>query len=183
MWRGLAVRMAATLAVVLCTVAAGSAAPATITKQQVIAALNAHGFSISPEQVNFLADPLATRPDAVLEMLSIEHWGAGRLSVRMGCRQREECVPFYVAVDPTNPDLQSPAQSLPVVRQTSRTPPVVRAGERAMLQIDRDKLHITMPVICLESGAVGGRIRVATSDHKQVYRAEVVGPKLLKGGF
>ena len=57
----------------------------------------------------------------------------------------------------------------------------IHAGAHATLVLDGERLHIKVPVICLEAGAAGRRIRVTAVDHKQTYFAEVVDGTLLKG--
>ena len=57
----------------------------------------------------------------------------------------------------------------------------VHAGSHATLLIDGQRLHIKLPVICLENGVAGHSIRVTALDHKQTYVAEVVDATLLKG--
>ena len=57
----------------------------------------------------------------------------------------------------------------------------LHAGSHATLLIEGDRLHIKLPVICLENGVPGRTIRVTALDHKQTYRAEVVDSTLLKG--
>ena len=61
--------------------------------------------------------------------------------------------------------------------------PSVHLGTHATLLIDGQKLHIKLPVICLEKGVPGRMIRVTALDHKQTYLAEVVDSTLLKGSL
>lgn len=57
----------------------------------------------------------------------------------------------------------------------------VLAGSRATLLIEAKRLHIKVPVVCLEKGVAGQTIRVSSLDRKQTYRAEVVDSTQLKG--
>ncbi len=59
--------------------------------------------------------------------------------------------------------------------------PDVHPGSHATLLIDGQRLHIKLPVVCLEKGSPGRTIRVTSLDHKQTYLAEVVDSTLLKG--
>ena len=63
----------------------------------------------------------------------------------------------------------------------ARTDIVAKSGAHATLLLEGDRMHIKVPVICLETGEVGHTIRVAAADHKQTYSAEVVDATLLKG--
>ncbi len=56
----------------------------------------------------------------------------------------------------------------------------LHAGSHATLLIDGQRVHIKVPVICLENGGPGRTIRVTALDHKQTYRAEIVDGTLLK---
>jgi flagella basal body P-ring formation protein FlgA len=58
---------------------------------------------------------------------------------------------------------------------------LLRAGARVLLVMDGERLHIEVPVICLENGEAGRTIRVSGLDHRQTYVATVVDAKLLKG--
>jgi hypothetical protein len=80
--------------------------------------------------------------------------------------------------------------ALPAVRATtahaadrpvSGSHATLEAGSRATLLIEGERLHIRVPVICLESGDRGSSIRVAGLDRKQTYLAEVVDGTVLKG--
>ena len=86
-------------------------------------------------------------------------------------------------------------QSLPAARPVAAAPalatankgvasseaPVLRSGSPATLDFDEERVHVRVQVICLESGATGDKIRVTTRDHKQIYVAEIVAPRALKG--
>jgi hypothetical protein len=50
---------------------------------------------------------------------------------------------------------------------------VVRAGRPATLLLDGAHVHIRIAVVCLENGAAGQTIRVASKDHRQTYTAKV----------
>jgi hypothetical protein len=58
--------------------------------------------------------------------------------------------------------------------------PDVHPGSHATLLIDGQRLHIKLPVVCLEKGSPGHTIRVTSLDHKQTYLAEVIDSTLLK---
>jgi len=57
---------------------------------------------------------------------------------------------------------------------------VLRSGDPATMVFNNRFLHISMPVICLQSGRQGQTIRVASIDHRRFYKAEIMGPGLLK---
>jgi Chaperone for flagella basal body P-ring formation len=151
-----------------------------ITTAQVAAAMNAKGMNVSPLQVTLLADVVARTSTPRLQVESMERWGNDRMRVRLDCADPSDCVPFIVAVR------CSPQSNLRPVADTERSsavmaPPrpevnsvVVRAGAPVILLLDGGRVHIRLTVVCLESGAAGQTIHVASKDHRQTYTAVVV---------
>ena len=165
--------------------AATAAARAPISAAQVAGAISNAGVNISAQQVTLLADVVATTPDPTLVMESMERWGDQRMKVRMNCANAE-CVPFYVAIQwrQTEPIPAAFANRAAAGGVTTKATPgavVLRAGSTAILMLEGDHVHIQLPVVCLESGAVGQTIRVASRDHKQTFVAQVGDAALLKG--
>jgi hypothetical protein len=72
-------------------------------------------------------------------------------------------------------------KSTPKLDAAADSESIVKIGSHATLVIDAQRLHIKLPVICLEQGAPGQTIRVTALDRKQTYKAEVIGSTLLKG--
>jgi len=60
---------------------------------------------------------------------------------------------------------------------------VIRGGDHATLILESPDSRMRLPVICLQSGVLGQRIRVASPDRKQYYEAEIVSPGMLKGNL
>jgi hypothetical protein len=159
-----------------------SAAPArdSITTEQVAAAMSGAGIAVSAQQVMLLADVVATTSAPVLKVESMQRWGDNRMRVRLDCANREECLPFFVtvnwsqkeAVEPTVADSDRPLPQPSAARPGPRSF-VVRAGSPAVLLLEGDHIHIQLTVVCLENGASGQTIRVASKDHRQTYTAQV----------
>jgi hypothetical protein len=151
-----------------------------ITAAQVAAAMNAAGMKVSPQQVMLLADVTARTGSPGLQVESMERWGDDRIKVRLNCSDRSACLPFFVAIrsSPQSTLLpvaamqrSSAAMSPP---RTDVSPIVVRSGAPVILLLDGGRIHIRLSVVCLESGAAGQTIRVASKDHHQTYTAVVV---------
>ena len=123
-----------------------------------------------------LADVVATNSAPKLKVESMERWGDHRMKFRLDCVKSEECLPFFVAVrwsqaeatPPVFADHSSTAISLAKPGSNSF---IMRAGSPAILLLDGDHIHIQLPVVCLENGALGQTIRVASPDHRQTYTA------------
>jgi hypothetical protein len=91
-------------------------------------------------------------------------------------------LPFYVLVHGID-RVKAATAALPKMRvfEVNRPLNVIRGGDRAILVLETSDSRLSFPVICLESGAPGQKIRVISSDHKRSYDAEIVAPGLLKG--
>jgi hypothetical protein len=161
---------------------------------QVARALSDKGMQLGNKQVSLPASVVATEPNPVLEVLSVEppddqlfgeHSGTHSW-VKLGCGEPGICLPFYAILSWTEEriggasDTSGPSSA---VRKSALKPSAVitmRAGTRATLVMDDDRSHIRINVISLENGIIGHEIRVASPDHKQVYLAEVVNAHLLR---
>jgi hypothetical protein len=158
---------------------------AAISAAQVAAAISSAGIKIAASQVTLLADVAAATPDPTLMVESMERWGDHRTKVRMSCAN-SECVPFYVAVqweqaEPAAAAFGGRAATTAVPAKPAAGAVVLRAGATATLLLESDHVHIQIPVVCLESGAIGQTIRVATRDRRQTFMAQVGDPTPLKG--
>jgi hypothetical protein len=100
--------------------------------------------------------------------------------VKLACHVPGTCLPFYAIVSWRVGGAPSTAATAALKPNASIT---MRVGTHATLLMDDDRSHIQIAVVCLESGAVGRRIRVASPDHKQIYIGEVVSASLLKRSY
>jgi len=159
-----------------------------LTAGQVAQALSGRGIPTTGEQVTLLARVVATHPHPVLDVLSVDPSGQGRPAphsparsqVKLACHLPGECLPFYAIVS-WSQSTARPGTDTPALNAKSEI--IMRAGTRATLLMDDDRLHIQVAVISLENGMAGHRIRVTSPDHKQVYFGEVVSASLLKASF
>jgi len=162
---------------------------APITATQIAAAISAAGMAITAQQVTLLTDVTATTASPVLKVELIEPWGDHRMKVRLDCASSEQCVPFFVAVRSTpEPAAQAGAAALnrPFAAAPTRIDPksiVMHAGAPATLLLEGARVHIRLAVVCLENGAPGQTIRVASRDHRQTYMAKVVDEEVLRASL
>lgn len=168
-----------------------------LTPHLVAQTLTGNGIQTTDEQVSLLANVVASEPDPVLDVLSIEALGdrspgkhrESRSLVKMGCREPGVCLPFYSIVS----KLETQDSSAPTVLKLAldagnaarklNSGFVIRVGAHATLVMDDARAHVEVAVVSLENGAAGHTIHVATPDHKQVYLAEVVSASLLRRSF
>jgi hypothetical protein len=164
--------------------AAGNA----ITAGQVAAAITSAGMTTSADQVVLLTSVVATSSAPVLKVESLEQWGDGEIKVRLSCARPEECLPFFVAVrgsqaQATPPNVAGHSSPAMLRAKSDSNFFAVRAGSRGVLLLEGGHVHIQLPVICLENGEIGQKVRVTSLDHRQSYTAEVGGDKVLRGSL
>ncbi len=164
----------------------------SISTEQIAATVDKLGMQVTSNQVTLLTDVVAATPAPVLQVQSLERLGADRFLVRLDCETREDCLPFMVNV---RVDEGSAAQIAAIVSQLSllkgaipgsapRPQPesiVIRSGSKATLLLEGEHIHITIPVICLDSGAAGQKIRATDKEHRRIYTAQVIEDGLLQG--
>jgi len=176
--------LAAFVVAVLPAAAQVQARRLAITPEDVARALTDSGWKVSADRIKLLAPVTATYA-AQLDVMQVTHWQAGKLRAKLHCRDPRACLPFFVLIDEAEKDALSHA----AIAEASEPPanllaepeaPLLRSGDPATLKFADRGLSITMPVICLENGRRGQKIRVASMDHKRFYKAEIVGPGLLK---
>jgi hypothetical protein len=110
------------------------------------------------------------------------------MKVRMSCAMSEQCLPFFVSIhtgSAPRPAIAADDGSSTGVQRASIDPKafVVRAGAPATLLLDGVHVHIRIAVVCLENGAPGQTIRVASRDRRQTYVAKVVDQAVLRASL
>ena len=155
-----------------------------ISSERVAKAIAAAGVPVTAAQVRFLAQVSTLGQDSGLQVISMAKWSGDTWKAELRCSDQRACLPFYVLVQAgTGGAFEGiPGGSL-ARRSVARFPRrqiLLRNGDRATLVFENPSVRITMPVICLESGNRGQTIRVASTDHKQFFKAEIVKPGLVK---
>ena len=150
--------------------------------QAIVKALSERGYAIDSHDVSLLVSVVATVPVPVLEIRAVEPMD--RVSepsskVKVACHLPGTCVPFYALIRWST----TPPSGMTTIPVEPRLPIVMRAGTHATLWMGDGRSQIQMSVISLEQGATGRSIRVASSDRKRTYVAEIVSPHMLKGSF
>lgn len=167
-----------------------SAVPAhfAISPEQVAVALGSAGIQVDPTQVALLSAPVATSATPSLKVRTVAPSGDHTALARIECVNAQECLPFFVRIQTGS---SGDALAAPLHAEQHRVSPyqpsarsvVVRAGSQAVLLLESERVHIRIPVICVENGATGERIRVKGTLNRLTYTAEVVDANLLKGSL
>lgn len=157
-----------------------------ISPQRVTEALATAGVAATPAQVKFLSPVSSTVENSDLEVVNVSTWVGDTAKVELRCHDHRACLPFYVLLSHAGTaDLRGAHSTATNSRPGTRIPvpatqAVIRNGDSATVVFEDTALRITMPVICLESGSRGQKIRVVSTDHKRYFKAEVVQAGLLR---
>lgn len=172
-----------------CMLAAAMALPAVaapgryaISPERIASAVSSAGMQVSPDQVTLLTNVVASAQNPRLKVISIDRAYGSRAIARLECASRDQCLPFLVKLDVGGAAASAPAASALLSTSSAHSSaPVVHSGAPATLLLEGPHVHITLPVICLENGALGQSIRAATRDHRLTYTARVVRDGVLEG--
>jgi hypothetical protein len=148
----------------------------------VVDALALAGIVVGPSQIELLSGISSTGES--VRVVSVTDGTAGTVNVKLRCQDNHECLPFYVLVH----GLDDAKVSSTIVRQApvgkaSSVQNVIRGGDHATLILESPDSRMSLPVICLQSGVRGQKIRVASPDRRQFFDAEIVSPGMLKGSL
>jgi len=120
----------------------------------------------------------ASIPDPDLRVVGIHRsLQEQAFQAHMRCFTRDACGDFLVNV--TLPDGHLPLFHLRVPENDAQPALLVRKGEHASLALSGSNMKISMPVVCLESGALNQRVHVLDKRNQKVYFAEVLGKHLV----
>jgi len=154
-----------------------------ISPERVADAIASAGLAADRTQVEFLSDVSGSTDPLGLRVVGISHTTSGIVSVKLRCRENRECLPFYVLLhNSTSAAASSKAFAGRPVSATGSAPDI-RVGDRATLILENADLRIRIPVICMQNGVRGQRIRVASKGRPGSFEGEVIGGGVLKGSL
>lgn len=161
-----------------------SAAPLQVTTSDVIAGMRTKDIVVRPSQVSMLSSIPVSTEHPQLEAVKVESLTADTSRVLMRCVDRTSCIPFYVVVSglvPTQQVSEPPSKARGLSSRGTSGPVVVKRGAKVTMEIVSPEMVITLPVVCLQSGHLGEKIKATSPDQKITYLGEIVSPKLLRG--
>jgi hypothetical protein len=168
-----------------------------ISREQIFSALKA-GFVGTPfDNLEFAAEQVKlpgivfARAHAQIRLvqLSVDRQ-THVIDARLRC-EKSGCMPFYVSI--VDVHLPAEVKTKGTFRRSEFAPAqidggvgkvavmVVRQGEMASLSIQKSELHISVPAICLQPGALGQVIRTRIVGTNRITAAQVRGPGHLSG--
>lgn len=154
-----------------------------ISTGPVMLALTRAGMAVNSSQIELLAGAGSTKESASVRVVSMSGSAGGTMKVKLRCQDNQECLPFYVLVHGLNGASATRGMQAvkPSVQAASVQPSMVRSGDHATLLLESADSRMRLPVICLQGGARGQKIRVSSLDHRQFFDAEIVASGVLKG--
>ena len=161
-----------------------------ITTEQVAAAIADSGLQTTAADITLPGSVFAFSPTPTLRIRSAQPMPDHSTVVRVECEGSGECLPFYAKVRKASgksngvpqKELRNSHAAL-VETKSPRLGPAVHSGDQAVLRLEGDHVRIDIPVVCIESGDRGSRIRVRSAANRQVYTAEVIDVAILKGSL
>jgi hypothetical protein len=151
-----------------------------ISRERILGALHSSGIPVAAEQMEQLSEMTAAEQNPLLKVLSIDMMDGESDKVLLRCEHPNACLPFYVLVHwgHSGDGSGRPGQSVENLEQSgSRSQNLlVRSGKIIKLVLDGNYIHMTLPVLCLQSGGRGQRVRVISKETKKRYVARVTGP-------
>lgn len=156
---------------------------------RVVAALHAVAIEATPDEIEFLTSVPASDSRTNLRVTDWRRLDQGSIWIRLACRRPQDCLPFFVLLHPDEPrtlplhQLPASAATSVVSKKKPHAPAFVRAGSRATMIMQRGAARITAPVVCLDDGELGSKIRVSNVATKQVLTAEILDRGLVQAHF
>jgi len=148
-----------------------------ITPVHITGALSTAGLNVTSDQIESLSPMTSSEPNPKLSATKVEALDANTTKVRLQCERTDVCLPFYVLVhwpEGTKQDSKNTVQPRILLE-----PLMVHNGKNATLVFEGQNMRMIMPVLCLQNGVRGQRIRVISKDRKKVFLARVTGPGTL----
>ena len=179
----------------LATLLAGASLSSAASKERVAIqpmeiarAISTGGVRISPDQIEQLSSVSAAEPSPKLQLVELASLDGDLMKARLRCESSKVCLPFYVLVhwhdaDASKDGASSSHQfSLIGSRQLARKESLVHKGQTATMIFDGENIHMTLPVICLQNAGRGQWVRVASTDTKRTFMAQVTGERTVRAG-
>jgi hypothetical protein len=142
---------------------------------------------IETRDVEMPGEPQALVPHPELQ---IEGWRQARppakIEFRLRCSKRSQCGAFLARVNLSpaqRREFASAKPSPPNGRARSAVLALARQGRPARMAWQGNGIRLSIPVMCLQTGGLGDRIRVRDRNGRSFFVARVIGPAELEAVF
>lgn len=159
-----------------------------VTLEQVASAVSgAAGVPVDPGDLSLPARLTSASADPVLHVTRAEIAGPDGIRLRLACETMGECLPFIALLRTHTPEQASmlaskfQAKSIHPAPGSNQRDLSLRAGAHATFLLETDRMRIAIPVISIDSGALGSEVRVASLDRKQIYHGVVSDSVTVRG--
>jgi hypothetical protein len=159
---------------------------ASASCSQIVQRLAADGILPTGKALGSLLDmecgAIASVPARAPLAVSRTAWdvGTNRWNVSVRCVHAADCVPFLLRVSGEAPRNASVLRGQADSSRRTPEPPVVWPGHQATLSWDQSGIRLAVPVVCLDAGRTGQRIRVRILGKERTIEATVVSSTLLR---
>ena len=159
-----------------------------IKAADIATALASAGVRVTADQIEQLSTVPAAKAGPALKLVNLAPLDGDLVKARLRCESSRICLPFYVLVHwqnstPPNGSTASEHQAeATVLRSVKKSEAMVHSGRNATMILDGNEFRITLPVICLQSGGRGQRVRVMSTDRKRTFVAQVTGEGVVRAG-
>jgi len=168
------------------SVTAASLERVPITSFDIAAAITSAGIRVTAEQIEQLSSIPATKPSPRLKLVKLEPMDGYLVKARLQCDSTRICLPFYVLINWQQ--AQDSRAALASWKESTSAGPralkkdeiLVHSGKNATMIFDGTSIHMTLPVVCLQNGGRGQRVRVASTDRKRTFIAKVEGEGIVR---
>ena len=160
-----------------------------ITGASVAEALRLAGIAVDPAQVQLPAGLSSVSASPALRLSGAEMLPDGRMRLRVLCGAGRECIPFLATVRLSEEDqvlltaFSKGASSRTAAPTSGASGPALKAGQHALLVIEDGLMHITLPVVSIDSGSLGTEVRVSSLDRKETFRGVVISAGAVRGSL
>jgi hypothetical protein len=152
------------------------------------------GVNVNASQVHIPVGISATVASPKLEFVAAESMKDGQARLELRCAETSECLPFFATLDVNDAARVSAEIRLKAGASATASRPTalqmragsgsqtqLRVGSHAVLVIRAGHLDIHLPVMAIDTGAVGQQVRVCTLDRKKVFHGTVTAEGTVTG--
>jgi len=159
-----------------------------VNSVEVAAAISSLGVQVQSGDVTLLAHAVAAIPFPKLRIGASKQSYNNSLLLRVECVEPQDCLPFFVSIHGDQRSIArleaitetEPSSSFSQVNKPA-SQAAIRTGEPVLLLLEGPHIHIRIPVVSLENGAVGQRIRVKEEGNHQSYTGVIVKDGVVQG--
>ncbi len=160
-----------------------------LTQRDILQTLSGSDVEAKPLRISMPVGISSSIPQPPLRVSQPTLVGCCSVRLRLACESSATCLSFYASLEFAEAQPASAlCERLLLTRRVASqkvaiSPPPLHAGQHITLILTNGQMQITLPAILVDSGSIGDEVRVASLDHKSLYRARVAADGILKGSL